>query len=86
MSVQKKEEEMEVDDIMERPNDGARYVVVVGSLRGFVTAHFEVKLFVLKKSWSGSAFRCLGSLFSIRSKAAYDTRRQKFTFNVKRAA
>ena len=47
MSDPEEEEEVDVDDVVESPNDGPCYVVVVRSLRGLVTENFEVKVFVL---------------------------------------
>ena len=80
------EEEVNDEAVVGSPGGPPHYVVGVGSLRVLFTVHGEVKLFVLEKSGCGSAFRCVGSLFCIQRKAAYDTSRPKFTFDVKTAA
>ena len=82
------QEEGDPDDnvVIDNPGGGPHYVVGGDALEVVVSLNGDVKLFVLEKSGCGSAFRCLGSLFCIRSKAAYDISRLKSIFPVESAA
>ena len=86
MSVPEEEVEVDVDDVVESPNDGPSHEVVVRSLQGFVTAHFEVKLFVLEKSGCPSRLCTALKFFAKEQQAACGISRQKPRFDVKSAA